>query len=728
MRASPNELILKVAIPVPLPQVFDYLPPGETPCPARGVRVLVPFGKRRLVGIVIDHAAGSDLPGYRLARVIRALDECKPLLNTEMLELLKWCWRYYKHPPGEVVFNALPPVLRQFAGKLPPPPVHYGLTEAGRERLAAEPGRAAAQWALLKLMERGPATPAVLRAGHSGWRKIVARLAELGWVVEEYQSRPRPAPVKGPVLIQEQADALAAIRSTQGRFRCHLLDGVTGSGKTEIYLKLVAEVIDSGGQALVLVPEIGLTPQLVKRFRDRLGMEPAVYHSGLSDGARLDVWAAARRGDAQLLLGTRSALFLPMPNAALIVMDESHDASFKQKEGFRFAARDVAVKRASGLAVPIVLGSATPSLETLHNAARGRFGWHRLRQRATGAPQPEWSVMDLRKQSLSAGLAGPVLDAMSETLERGEQALVFLNRRGYAPVLLCHECGWHGACHRCDANLTWHRAGNTLVCHHCGHCQGAPKFCPDCSADALQGAGQGTEQLERFLGKRFPGYPLYRFDRDVTRRKGAFESLYEQVREGEPAILVGTQMLAKGHHFPRVTLVVIVSLDQALYSGDFRATERMGQLMIQVAGRAGRAERPGRVMLQTHHPDHPMIERLCRAGYERFATDLLEERRLAGLPPVTFQAQLRADASARDPLREFLESARDVFKSRNSMVHGPFPAQMERRGGRLRWYLLVQDVSRPELQATLDQWLPAVRKLPAARRVRWALDVDPQEL
>ena len=410
-----------------------------------------------------------------------------------------------------------------------------------------------------------------------------------------------------------------------------------------------------------------------------------------------------------------------------MIMDESHDASFKQQEGFRFAARDVAIKRASGLGVPIVLGSATPSLETVHNAATGRFQWHRLRSRATGAAPPAWCTIDLRAQATQAGLAEPVIAGMEETLEAGEQVLVFLNRRGYAPVMLCHECGWHGACHRCDANVTWHRARGILVCHHCGHTQGVPRFCPECSADALQGAGQGTEQLERFLGKRFPGFPLYRFDRDVTRQKGAFEELYARVREDRPAVLVGTQMLAKGHHFPRVTLVVIVSLDQALYSGDFRAMERMGQLLTQVAGRAGRAERPGRVMLQTHHPDHPMIERLCGEGYERFARDLLEERRLANLPPVTCQAQLRAEAGSRESLQEFLQSAREAFSSRSARIHGPFPAHMERRGGRLRWYLLVQDAGRPNLQKSLDQWLPAVRALPSARRVRWALDVDPQE-
>jgi primosomal protein N' (replication factor Y) len=727
MHYSPAEPVLKVAVPVPVPQLFDYLPPLKEACPAPGTRVLVPFGQRRLTGVVMDHAEESALPMRRLARVVRILDDSGPLLNAEMLGLLKWCWRYYRHPPGEVVFNALPPLLRRAGTELPPAPVQYRLTDGGQERLGEGPGRAAAQWAMLQALENGPATPEALRAVRPSWRRILERVTEQGWVAAEPCQAPVPSVTGGPALTAEQSAALTAMRSEPDRFHCHLLDGVTGSGKTEVYLNLVAACIAAGRQALVLVPEIGLTPQLVKRFRDRLGMAPCVYHSGLADGERLRAWASARRGDARLLLGTRSALFLPLPKPGVLIMDESHDASFKQQEGFRFAARDVAVKRAAGLGVPIVLGSATPSLETVYNAARGRYQWHRLRRRATGAAEPRWGTIDLRGKATRAGLGEPVIAAVRDTLDKGEQVLVFLNRRGYAPVLLCHDCGWHGTCHRCDANTTWHRARRLLVCHHCGHTHAVPRFCPQCGADALQGAGQGTEQLERFLAGQFPDFPLYRFDRDATRRKGAFESLYGRVREGRPAILVGTQMLAKGHHFPRVTLVVIVSLDEALYSGDFRAVERMGQLMIQVAGRAGRVDRPGRVLLQTHHPDHPVIERLCTHGYERFALDLLEERRLAGLPPITCQAQLRSEAGSREPLQAFLQAAKDAFESRTSLIHGPFPAHMERRGGRLRWYLVVQDAQRPDLQRTLDDWLPKVRSLPATRRVRWALDVDPQD-
>ncbi len=591
----------------------------------------------------------------------------------------------------------------------------------------ATPGRAKQQYALLEQLESGPVCADELRVWNSGWRRIMPRVLEQGWVMEEPRQWPGLSLRPGPDLTGEQTLALQSIQADLGRFRCHLLDGITGSGKTEIYLKLIEQVLGSGQQVLVLVPEIGLTPQLVRRFSERLGLQPAVYHSGLSDGQRLAAWSAARSGQARLMLGTRSALFMPMDNPGLIIMDESHDASFKQQDGFRFSARDVAIKRASGLEIPIVLGTATPSLETVHNARQGRYVWNRLRKRATGASSPAWQVLDMRQKAAGGGLLEQVLQSIGETLERAEQVLVFLNRRGYAPVLLCHDCGWHASCTRCDSNLTWHRSVRALVCHHCDHRQGVPVRCPDCAADALQGAGEGTQKLEQFLLKRFPSYPLHRFDRDQVSRKGAFEELYDKVRSGGPCILVGTQMLAKGHHFPLVTRVVIVNLDQALYSGDYRAMERLGQIMIQVAGRAGREDRQGEVVLQTHHPDHPLLEILFSSGYEAFTRELLEDRALAKLPPFTFQAVLRAEAVDRQPVMDFLQQARDCFDCGTSKVYGPYPAQMEKRGGRLRWYLLIQDRHRPGIQAALDNWIPRVRSLRCARQVRWSLDVDPQE-
>ena len=387
----------------------------------------------------------------------------------------------------------------------------------------------------------------------------------------------------------------------------------------------------------------------------------------------------------------------------------------------------MAVKRAAGLGVPVVLGTATPSLETFSNAVSNRYSWHRLRQRATGAMEPRWRVLDLVQQSMSSGISSTALQAVRETLGKGQQALIFLNRRGYAPVILCHDCGWHAACEHCDANMTWHRASHRLVCHHCDSHVRVPVMCPDCGADALQGAGEGTEQLEQMLSKTFPDTPLMRFDRDSVRKKGEFERLSEQVKAGGSCLLVGTQMLAKGHHFPQVTLVVIVNLDQALYSADFRALERMGQLMTQVAGRSGRDQLPGEVILQTHYPQHELLTTLLSSGYEAFANDLCADRRLACLPPFSYQALLRSDAHQKDDVRAFLNQSKQCFPHGDAVVYGPFPAMMERRSGRYRWYLLMQADKRSTLHRQLDEWVTQLHKLPSARKVRWAVDVDPQD-
>lgn len=720
-------VLYRVAVPVPLPGLFDYLPgPAKAPL-APGQRVRIAFGPRKLVGVVVGTAARSEVPAHRLQPLLEVLDDGVPVITDELLRLLRWCAAYYKHPVGEVVANALPPALRRAAGALAEPPQQWRLSRTGRARLEEPPGRAKARFRVLEALRDGPLGPAELRAEAGAGAAVLRAVREEGWIRVEARGAAGLDVSAGPEPTAEQAAVLDAVASSGSSYACHLLDGVTGSGKTEVYLRLAERVIREGRQVLLLVPEIGLTPQLLRRFRHRLGLEPVVSHSAVASGERLQAWAAALRGEASLFIGTRSALFLPLLRPGLLIMDESHDASFKQQDGFRFSARDVAVKRALDLDVPIVLGTATPSLESLNNARAGRYHHHHLRRRATGAAEPAWRVVDLRQQATNGGMSAPALEAIGETLARGEQALVFLNRRGYAPVLLCHECGWHGACRHCDANLTWHRSGSRLQCHHCGERQPAPRFCPDCGADALQGAGEGTEQLERFLARRFPDTPLHRVDRDRVKRKGELEAVVDAVRGGEPCILVGTQMLAKGHHFPRVTLVVIVNLDQALYSADYRATERMGQVLVQVAGRAGRADRPGTVILQTHHPDHPGLGTLMREGYGAFASELLEERRLAGLPPVTFQATLRAEAPERDRVLAFLERAVRLWPGPPETVYGPMPAMMERRGGRLRWYLLLQGERRSELQGLLDRFLPEVRSLAEARRVRWAVDIDPYE-
>jgi primosomal protein N' (replication factor Y) len=681
-----------------------------------------------MVGVVVGKTGHSEVPAGRLLAVLDVLDGGEPLLDTKLIELLRWCWMYYKHAPGEVIASALPPALRRAKGSLPGCVLHYSLTGEGAERLKEPAGRAPVQFEMLGALAAGPLSGTLLMGIGSQWRKTLAALMDQGWVESLPAPADRPQISPGPNLKLDQQKAVDPILASRGGFSCHLLDGVTGSGKTEVYLHAIEKVISEGRQALVLVPEIGLTPQLLRRFRSRLGLEPAIIHSGLAAGERLDAWATARSGRAALVVGTRSALFTPMPRLGIIILDEEHDASFKQQDGFRYSARDIAVKRAAELDIPVILGSATPSLESLRNAVEGKYIWHRLRERATDAPLPTWRVLDMRQQSTFHGLSAIALEAIGEALEKGEQVMVFLNRRGYAPVLMCQQCGWHGSCERCDAHLTWHRSMGRLCCHHCGAQKPAPLLCPECRADALTGAGEGTQQLEEALEKRFPRFPVLRFDRDRTSRKGVMEQQLEQVRKGDPCLLVGTQMLAKGHHFPAVTLVVIVNIDQALYSADYRALERMGQMIQQVAGRAGRMEKTGTVILQTLHPDHAALELLLSQGYEVYARWLLQERQLAGLPPAGYQALLRAEAHDRSLAENFLDDAARAFPPGETRVYGPMPAIMERISGRSRMYLVVQGASRSALHRQVDHWLPGLRKLPSARKVRWAIDIDPQEL
>lgn len=720
--------ILKVALPLPLRELFDYLPPANQETVEVGARVLVPFGTRQLVGIVVSVQAESNLPTEKLLRVTQVLDQGQALLGKNLLSLMQWCWQYYKHAPGDVLQAALPPALRKAKGRLPPPPLQYRLTDDGQARLALPAGRALAQYALLEKLASGAKAESELKQGGDRWRGLLERVVNQGWVQAEHLQEFAAPTESSPELTAEQQQAISAIQAAGQAYSCHLLDGVTGSGKTEVYLQLLEPVLQSGQQALVLVPEIGLTPQLIRRFQRRLGLPPTVIHSALSEGERLNAWEAARSGRAHLLIGTRSALFTPMPSLGMIVLDEEHDASFKQQDGFRYSARDVAVKRAAELGIPIVLGSATPSLESLNNAATGRYQHHRLRQRATKAAMPGWRVLDMRQQMTVTGLASAAVSAIAETLERGEQAMVFLNRRGYAPVLMCGQCGWHGHCQRCDANMTWHRGQRRLSCHHCGSEKPVPRLCPECRADDLVGIGEGTQQLEAGLRSRFPDTMIWRFDRDSTRGKGVMEEQIEQVRSGRPCILVGTQMLAKGHHLPAVTLVVVVNIDQALYSADYRALERLGQTLLQVAGRAGRAEKPGSVLLQTYEPQSQALQLLITQGYEAYADWLLADRRTAGLPPLSYQAQLKAEAVVRDDVVNFLKAAASCFPLGQGQLWGPVPALMEKVAGRYRMYLLAQADSRAELHRQLDGWMEELKKLRGGRKVRWVVDVDPQEM
>lgn len=733
--AGMPEITLQVALPRPLPRPFDYLPPPGQVADAGwiGCRVRVPLGRGSevapVVGLGETGAAGA--PG-RLRPALERLDAA-PLLTPELEACLRFASRYYHAPFGEVWATALPAPLR--AGEPLPRPRHRGwrLTEAGRQALdTLREGRP--RTLALVLAEAGGLAEAALDARLPGWREAARRLAARG-LAEPAELALAPRPVAGtPPLNAAQQAVVEAVRAQSG-FAAHLLEGVTGSGKTEVYLELIRRCLAEGRQALLLVPEIGLTAQTIARLQRGLPVPVEALHSGLADGERARAWAAMRRGEGRVLVGTRSAVFTPLPEAGLIVVDEEHDASYKQQDGIRYHARDLALFRGRQLGVPVLLGSATPSLESLRGVQTGRLRRHALPQRARpGASAPAVRVLDLRKRRLEAGLSGELLDAIEATLARGEQALVFRNRRGYAPVLLCHDCGWSAPCPRCDAPLTVHAGGRRLVCHHCGHRAARPLACPDCGSLALQPQGQGTERLEEALAARFPRARIVRVDRDTTAMKDGLAKKLAELGE-EPGIYVGTQMLAKGHDLPRLTLAAVVSLDEGLFSADFRAGERLGQLLVQVAGRAGRAERPGQLLLQTHHPEHPWLALLLSGGYPALAAALLAEREAAALPPFAHWALLRAEAREASAAPAFLEAARDHLRAVAGSETpdglgwaGPLPAPMARRAGLARMQLLLRAGRREALQAALARAVPGWYALPEARRVRWSIDIDPIDL
>ncbi len=732
-RATP---ILNVAIDAPVMQSFDYLPP-EGGAPDVGQRVLVPFRRGRRIGVVLGLATSARVASARLRRALAVIDP-EPLLDRELLALLAWASAYYQHPPGEVCATALPRLLRSGRDAATGAARWY-VTTSGREAHAAGlPRRAPVQFRVLAVVAAAEAglDPTGLAAAAEGWQDAIRNLERRGWV-----ERRRETVAAGAAHARAEADALPELTAAQAAavggitsgagFRAFLLQGVTGSGKTEVYMRCVERTLARGQQSLILVPEIGLTPQLVERFRRRFPAATiALLHSGLSDLQRLQAWLEARSGRAGIVIGTRSAVFAPLPQAGLIVIDEEHDASLKQQDGFRYSARDLAVWRARQLGVPVVLGSATPSLESLANVQAGRYLRLRLPDRTGTAGPPAVRLIDLRRHPAMDGLAPPLIEALRRHLDADAQVLLYLNRRGYAPTLMCPDCGACLECERCDARLVLHWREERLSCHHCGASRSLPQHCPGCGGE-LFAVGQGTERLEAAIAALFPDHPLVRIDRDTTRARGEIGRRLAEVASGRARILLGTQMLTKGHDFPGVTLVGIVDADQGLFGSDFRASERLAQTFVQVAGRAGRGDRVGEVYIQTLFPDHPLLAVLLREGYDGFAEAALAERRAAGWPPFSHLALLRAEAVGRGPAIEFLAAARaqaERLGADGVRLLGPAPAPMERRAGRYRAQLLAESASRAKLHRFLAGWREALAALPAAGRTRWSLDVDPLEL
>ena len=710
---------VSVAVPRPLAGSFDYL--CHEPV-AVGARVRVPFGRGQVIGVVVA-VAPDALDDGSLKTVARVLDDA-PLLDAPLLQLLHFAARYYQHPLGEVVQAALPKLLREGRATMRDLPRYWRITAAGREALAGRLGDK--QAAVLTALREGEQLEAALRATHhcnAGWLRD---LEKRGWLeARAHWQGLATAPAAAPTLNAEQTAALAALPDSG--FSAALLDGVTGSGKTEIYIRWIERLTADGGQVLLLVPEIGLVQTLAARLAARLGDRIAVHHSALADGARLEQWLAVRAGDAQVLVGTRSAVFAPCPALRGIIIDEEHDAAYKQQDGFRYHARDLALKRAQQVGIPILLGSATPSLESYHQVWRGHWQHLRLTARAATTTPPAIHLENMDGASASGGMSHELIRAMRRTLADGGQTLLFLNRRGYAPLLRCDACDWHAACDACDAMLTVHTASHRLQCHHCGREQPLPTRCPACHSDSLHMLGLGTQRLEQSVARQFPQARLLRIDSDSYTTSRQFEAALAQVQAGEVDIILGTQWLSKGHHFPRLHLAVVVDADQALYSLDYRGEERLAQLLVQVGGRAGR-ESQGQIWIQTRQPQHPVFT-VLNSPYEDTARRLYEQRARAQLPPHRAQVALLARHTDAERALQTLAFTRDGAQQagigQNWQWLGPAPALMPRKDGQHRAHLLVQADSRAALQKELPQltaWLHAQGK---AFRVRVAVDVDP---
>ncbi|MDG1819285.1 MAG: primosomal protein N' [Porticoccaceae bacterium] len=729
-------LIIRVAIPSPLRRSFDYLVPdslAESP-PQRGCRVSVPFGKREVVGLVIECTDSSDFALEKL-KPISAIIDSQPLLPESLFKLFIWAANYYQHPIGDALFSTLPVLLRS-GSELPEIEIaNWRATTLGKGLGPDSLKRSPRQRALMDdLLAEPLIREDLLLETHN--RAALKQLREKD-LIELVMQKPEPVALNNLLreqpltLHKSQQQAMDAIE--YHGFKSFLLDGVTGSGKTEIYLQAIEKILRYGRQALILIPEISLTPQTEKRFRDRFNVPLVTLNSGLTDKARLEAWARAKSGEAQIILGTRSAIFTPLKDPGLIILDEEHDQSYKQQEGFRYSARDLAVIRAKQENIPIILGSATPSLESLNNCNQQRYQHLVLETRAGSAVPPSWALVDLKAETLECGIARSTLAAIKETISKKQQVLVFLNRRGFAPTLLCHQCGWVAECRSCDARLTVHRARGRLICHHCNYQQRNVHQCPSCQGKELIAAGEGTERSEAWLQQCFPETPVLRVDRDSTRNKGAMQKVFDTANSGEPCILVGTQMLAKGHHFANITLVVVLDADSGLFSADFRSHERMGQLLVQVAGRSGRGSSAGKVIVQTHQPQHPLLQLLINEGYSQYAKLLLDQRQLTQLPPYNQMAIIRAESNNPNQAEKFLRAARNLAETiapptPNLSYLGPLPALMEKRAGRFRFIFQLSGQRRADLQQLLSALCPQLERLPEARQVRWSIDVDPQEL
>ncbi len=729
--------IVTVALPVPLYQSFEYLPAKgqKTKAYRIGSRVRVSFGNRKLIGLVVDNNQKSSLSTNKLKYITEVLDE-EPILDKPLLALLFWAAEYYQQPLGEVLFTALPSVLRK--GKLITPASNTLYKLATDKELEEQLKRAPKQRIVVELLRGNPnGLSADDIAKHiPAWRSAVNALLNKNLVEKLEQeitneSLLNKITTKKLTLNTEQQQAYEKIKTNLHHFYCCLLDGVTGSGKTEVYLSLAKNILKNGKQVLILAPEIGLTPQLLQRIEDRLGEKVHLMHSGLNENQRAQTWLAAKTNKANIVVGTRSAIFLPFKKLGLIIIDEEHDLSFKQHEGFLYNARDIAVYRAKQLKIPILLGTATPSFETQHNVNNERYQKLVLSKRAKDSRIPDVKLIDMRSKQSSDGLSNELIQAIQAELDGDNQVLLFLNRRGYAPTILCQECAWVAECSRCDARMTFYKKRNILKCHHCLSEERVPEKCPTCNSEKFLWLGEGTQRIENKLTEIFPNTAITRIDRDSTRKKDSLKEKLDEIHAGKHQIIIGTQMLSKGHDFPNVTLVGILNVDHGLFSTDFRATERLAQLLVQVSGRAGRSTKKGKVLLQTYLPEHPLLNCLLAEGYAAFSKEALKIRKECSLPPYTFMLMVRARANSMSMTQNFLQEVKNTIqkdKIPGMTIYGPIPALMERKAGMYQSQLIIFTQHRKSIQTNLKNWTQSITKRPLAKRVRWDVEVDPLEI
>lgn len=718
-------LIAHIALPVPLYQLYDYrlTQPAEV-----GMRVKVPFGKRDAIGVIVSIDQQTDIPIECLKDISEIIDN-QPLFTPAVWQLLNWAVSYYHFPIGEVIFHAMPVLLRQGKQASKAEIKQWQLTELGKNCDLKSLSRSYKQQLLLTSLKNNTFSENDFSANifHQLEKKQLIKQVSVTPDTVEWQSHfsTNPTSIR---LNEEQAKAIASVNQQNQQFNVFLLEGITGSGKTEVYLNILSDILSAGKQALILVPEIGLTPQTIKRFKQRFNAPIDILHSGLTDKQRFEVWLRSQSGENAIVVGTRSALFTPFKHLGMIIIDEEHDNSYKQQEGWRYHARDLAIIRAKIENIPIILGSATPSLETLNNAQNQKYQLLQLTQRAGDASLAQQSILDIRGLVLCAGLSQPLIDQIKKHLSNNNQVMLFLNRRGFSPSIICHDCGWIAECPRCDMPYTYHQKQHKLICHYCDTPRALPHQCPKCGSTHLIPIGFGTEQLEKQLEILFPNIKISRIDRDTVSKKGALDNYLKEIQQGGAHILVGTQILAKGHHFPDVTLVGIVDVDGALFSSDFRATERFAQIYTQVSGRAGREAKTGEVILQTYHPDHPLLNVLLSKGYQEFAKFTLQERRQTHLPPFSYQVMIRAADRNNHHAPNFLQQIHDWLKSLDDhrlWQLGPMPSNQPKKAGYYRWQLLLQHTHRQQLQQILNQLIISIDKWSETSKVRWSIDVDP---